>query len=282
MWMEDNRIMYSFYQKDVANKAVINKLSALSENVKVASLTQNLIRRCKNTSEMLPVEERLAVIDRFTEQVLACNYSKEQAKKIVIAGLVGYENMKIAAEKAGGSIHKGAAEGAVERRLKKLVGKSSWFKGSSKQRTRLETTGRRKTGAGGAPDKPLTPVTVLFVPQTPQGALANKLKEKEAWLSMMQQEKTKIVERSGTTIRQLLIRSNPWGQGHCGRPEGECPPCDMCDGKQRCQQRSVLYETFCTRCKEQVDSQKMQVTDNTGNRTVYSALWETYWDQADI
>ena len=64
MWMEDNKIMYSFYQKEVANKAVINKLLALSENVKVASLTQN-------TSELLPVELRLAVIDEFTEQVLA-------------------------------------------------------------------------------------------------------------------------------------------------------------------------------------------------------------------
>ena len=73
MWMEDNKIMYSFYQKEVANKAVINKLSALSENVKVASLTQNLIRRCKNTSELLPVEVRLAVIDEFVEQVLASN-----------------------------------------------------------------------------------------------------------------------------------------------------------------------------------------------------------------
>ena len=51
------------------------------------------------------------------------------------AGLVGYENMKIAAEEAGGSIHKGAAEGAVERRRKKLVGKATWFKGSSKQKT---------------------------------------------------------------------------------------------------------------------------------------------------
>ena len=62
--MEDNKIMYSFYQKEVANKAVINKVLALSENVKVASLTQN-------TSELLPVEMRLAVIDEFTEQVLA-------------------------------------------------------------------------------------------------------------------------------------------------------------------------------------------------------------------
>ena len=47
MWVEDNKVQYSFYQKEVANKAVINKKSALSENVKVASLTQNLIRRSR-------------------------------------------------------------------------------------------------------------------------------------------------------------------------------------------------------------------------------------------
>ena len=172
-------------------------------------------------------------------------------------------------KEAGGSIHKGAAEGAVEQRRKKLVGKSSWFKGSPKQKTRVENTGKRRTGTGDA-DKPLTPVPVLFVPQTPQGALASKLKEKEVWLSMMQQEKTKIVERSGTTIRQLLIRSNPWGQGHCGRPEGECPPCDTGDGKQRCQARSVLYETSCLSCKEASDRAKQLGTENTENRAVYS------------
>ena len=272
MWVEDNKIMYSFYQKEVANKAVINKLSALSENVKVASLTQNLIRRCKNTSELLSMEERLAVIDQFTEQVLACNYSRDQTKKIVSAGLIGYENMKLAANKSGSGIHKGAAEGAVERRRKKLVGKSSWFKSSPKQKARAERPGKRKAEDVG--DKPLSPVAVLFVPQTPQGALAKKLTQQEVWLTQLSQEKIKVVERSGCTIRQLLIRSNPWGQGHCGRPEGECPPCDTGDGKQRCQQRSVLYETFCTRCKERADAladaDRDTDTGNTGNKAVYS------------
>ena len=59
---------------------------------------------------------------------------------------------------------KGVAEGAVERRRKKLVSKSSWFEGSPKQKTRVENTGKRRTGAGDTGDKPLTPVTVLFVP----------------------------------------------------------------------------------------------------------------------
>ena len=80
------------------------------------------------------------------------------------AGLTGYENMKQAAQESGSGIHKGAAEGAVERRRKKLVSKSSWFEGSPKQKTRVENTGKRRTTAGDTGDKPLTPVTVLFVP----------------------------------------------------------------------------------------------------------------------
>ena len=132
------------------------------------------------------------------------------------AGLTGYENMKQAAQESGSGIHKGAAEGAVERRRKKLSGKSSWFKSSPKHKARVERPGRRKIRDVG--DNPLTPVSVLFVPQTPQGALAKQLTQQEVWLTKMSQEKIKVVERSGCTIRQLLIRSNPWGQGHCGRP----------------------------------------------------------------
>ena len=148
------------------------------------------------------------------------------------------------------------------------MGKSSWFKSSPKQKAKVERPGKRREGDVG--DKPLTPVSVLFVPQTPQGALASKLNEQEVWLSMMQQEKTKNVERSGATIRQLLIRSNPWGQGHCGWPEGECPTCDTGDGKQRCQQISVLYESSCSVCKQRTDRARELGTEDTENKAVYS------------
>ena len=173
--------------------------------------------------------------------------------------------MKRAAEESDSGIHKGAAEGAVERRRKKLVGKSSWFKSPPKQKARGERPGKRHVGDVG--DKPMTPVAVLFVPQTPQGTLAKQLTQQEVWLTKMSQEKVKMVERSGCTIRQILIRSNPWSQGHCGRTEGECPTCDTGDGKQNCQQRSVLYESFCLQCKEKVDRQKEQEqgTDMTEN-----------------
>ena len=63
----------------------------------------------------------------------------------------------------------------------------------------------------------------------------------------------KIVERSGSTIKQLLIKSNPWSSGNCGR--SQCHPCETGDGKQTCQQRNVLYEPFCLTCKEASESQ---------------------------
>ena len=236
LWVEENKILYSFYQKEVANKQVIHKKSALSENVKVASLTQNLIRRMKNTSEFLSLGERLAVIEQFTEQVLKSGYSREQTVKIVTAGLVGYENMKVTAEKSGCGLHKNAAEGAVERRRKKLIGKSSWFKSAPKSKTKETRSSQRKAGV--IKPQTQTPVTVLFVSQTPHGALAAKLKEQEIELTKLSKEKVKIVERSGSTIKQLLIKSNPWSSGNCGR--SQCHPCKTGDGKQTCQQRNVL------------------------------------------
>ena len=41
LFVQDNMILYSFFQKPVANKCVIHKQSALGENSKIASHTQN-------------------------------------------------------------------------------------------------------------------------------------------------------------------------------------------------------------------------------------------------
>ena len=65
MFVQDNKVLYSFYQKPVANKCVIHKDSALGMNMKIASHTQNLIRRMKNTSEDVNMETRLAVINKY-------------------------------------------------------------------------------------------------------------------------------------------------------------------------------------------------------------------------
>ena len=49
--MERGRILYKFFSKPMAKKTLIMKNSALGENSKIASLTQEVVRRSKNTSE---------------------------------------------------------------------------------------------------------------------------------------------------------------------------------------------------------------------------------------
>ena len=75
--------------------------------------------------------------------------------------------------------------------------------------------------------------TVLFVEQTRRGVLAAKLREKEKLLYSITGWKLKVVEKSGTTLRQLLVKSNPWSGPKCGRKYRF--PCNSTDkGDSKC------------------------------------------------
>ena len=69
-------------------KEVIMKNSALSENTKMASLSQNLVRRMRNTYSRVPAKIR---VDRYKKNKLyRSGYSKPR-KRIIISGLKGYK-----------------------------------------------------------------------------------------------------------------------------------------------------------------------------------------------
>ena len=66
IWVrKDNIVLYIFYQKPMASNMVIQKRSAMPENMRVATLNQEVIRRMLNTSERLDVEHRVKVIDEY-------------------------------------------------------------------------------------------------------------------------------------------------------------------------------------------------------------------------
>ena len=89
--------------------------------------------------------------------------------------------------------------------------------------------------------------TVLFVPQTPGGVLADMLRQAERQMADILGDTIKIVEKSGVTLRRVLHKSNPWAGVNCGR--GDCLPCRSGDVKD-CTRRNILYETACLQCKE--------------------------------
>ena len=265
-WVSDNKVLYSFYEKPMARKTQIQRKSALGENVKIASLTQNLMRRMKNTSELIPNEERVQIVEEYTTQLRRSGYSVEQTKSIIIAGLKGYETLVNKCLNGKSKMHRSAAEGPKSRKVKKLLGKARWFK----KRKKIEKEKRRKKNQRQSEDKkPPEIVTVMFVPQTPGGALVKRLKIVENEISKLTGERVKIVERGGTQVKQILHKSNPWSQGFCDREN--CLPCLHGDGKQNCFEKNVVYKISCLECADEKNGDKIKAAVYVGqtSRSLY-------------
>ena len=232
IWMEGKKLMYEFYEKPMSAKTVIRRNSALSENTKVASLSQDLIRRMKNTSLDLPIAARVQIVDEFSSKLLTSGYSREQIKKIAIAGLKGFEKAVRSHKEGKRTLHRSAHEGAAGRNRKKLLERSNWFKGKKRSEEEVDeeisrpfppTKNSQRWGSRKVGGNSIKACTVLFVDQTPGGELAARLREKENDLAEITGWKAKIVEKGGTSLQQLLVKSNPWEGGVCGR--NGCEPC---------------------------------------------------------
>ena len=285
---DDNRrgrLLYTFYEKEMTSKFAILKNSALAENTKVSSLTQDLVRRMKNTSEYLNQNTRNEVVDSFCAKLLFSGYKPDQIRRIAIAGLKGYESILKRSKEGKGVLHKSAKEGEKARHRKKLLGKSTWFKqkegGADLEKMKKNSPSKaaswgcrlsdsrvnaKPSSSNHSYGKVIQPSNVLFVPQTPGGGLALMLRQAEAELSLLCGGKVKIVERGGTTMRQILHQTNPWSEDKCDRMK--CLPCSSKeeDKPSRCRQRNIVYKTSCKQCHE-VGKDKMYIGESA--RTSY-------------
>ena len=212
----------------------------------------------KNTSENLPDKERIKIIDEYSSQLGASGYSAAQTRRIITAGLTGYQGLVERVNKGETVIHRSAAEGFNARKRKKLLGPSNWFK--TKQRVQEQTKKKKVKSKSDEPEV----ITVMFVPQTPGGELCKRLQRAEERISKLTGEKVRMVERAGTTVRQLLHRSNHWSGGPCGRDK--CLPCLNGNGKQDCKEKNIVYDITCGNCEA-----KEQKTVYTGmtSRTAF-------------
>ena len=67
--------------------------------------------------------------------------------------------------------------------------------------------------------------TVLFVDQTPGGELAKRLRELLQRLEPTMGFSIRIVERTGTKLKDLFPLNTLWDGMKCER--GDCPPCNQ-------------------------------------------------------
>ena len=230
---------------------MINQL-VKSENAKMQSLSNDLVRRLLNTKEELPPEYRAEVIDHYGVKLRTSGYSMDQTRKILTNGMKGYVAKVRRRRKSGSRIHRTAKESSFDRNRKKLIGRSNWYKGSRKnedeEQSNVQKTGRGAPGSSlGAVDKTIKTRAVLFVDQTPKGELAKLVREHLHKLEGVMGFRLRVVERTGRNILSNFQQTRTWSGLQCGREE--CVTCHQ-GGEElpNCTRSGVVYESICTTC----------------------------------
>ena len=138
--------------------------------------------------------------------------------------------------------------GRKTRRVKKLTGKSSWFKKPKNPYTVSYSSSKTKKRwpKKNNPDKlsDIPPESVLFIPFTSKSGLKRSLQEVEARFNKLGFGKVGIVETIGNKLNQQLSNTAPWTQDPCGRQD--CQPCKHKPGS--CLKRNCTYKVSCNLC----------------------------------
>ena len=256
-------IFYEFYRKPMANRQVMLYRSAMPEQVKRTTLSQEVIRILRNCHPKLPWEEKVAHLNAFTERLRDSGYPERMRAQIVWSGLNGYNRMKEVENNGGRPVNRLKGYEKSKRRKEKYKKTETWYKNDIYS-------------------------TVLFVPCTPRSTLAKRLREVEIRGREDRGWGVKIVEMGGQTLRSHLSKSNPWPIRTCG--DRRCFPCRDEKGGN-CRRKNVGYCITCNICKAEYHGETSRNMFSRGeehlraleNKTKDSVLWNhsTTYHQGD-
>ena len=213
---EKDVILHEFYYKEVATKAVTHARSAMPSNMKRTTMTQELLRIMLRCSPELKREVVIHHLDNCMLRMQYSGYSQRFRTTTLKSAIKAYKEIK-RKDKAG---------------IQPMYRKKSWRKeGREIEKRRKKSNWFRKGGFR----------SVVFVPATPGSTLRKKYEE------IIQKSKIpiKVVERSGTTVKQKVQRSNPFASKHCADKDN----CMVCrTGGSGCRKEGINYRITCDQC----------------------------------
>ena len=110
--------------------------------------------------------------------------------------------------------------------------------------------------------------SILFVEQTENGELAKRLRDLVLRMAPTMGFSVKVVERTGTTLRNKLPQSNLWEGAPCGRDD--CTTCLQESERQvPCTRRSLVYENVCKKCNKGAGGKEEVKVENPEIPSIY-------------
>ena len=230
---ENNRLDFEFYEKKTKNPKVILASSAISWSKKRTILTQEGLRRLRNTAIPLGEEVQNGHLSNFMLKLKKSGYDKKFRIEILKSVKSAYKKMVEADE-----------QGEIP-----LYRSSEWKKANPRKlRNKSRIDWWNKKG-------PIKYSTVLFVPPTPGSALCKKMQAVEKSINMNSSSRIKVVEKGGKKLKDILVQANPYKPNPCEKKI--CPVCHETKftkpvekDKINCNLNNVGYRWACITCKE--------------------------------
>ena len=94
IWCEENRVMYTFYKKDISSKYTILKRSALYNNVKRDTCFMEAIRRILHVSECLPWSHTVKHLNDFSNCMMISGYSQVECYHVIAGAIERVKKIK--------------------------------------------------------------------------------------------------------------------------------------------------------------------------------------------
>ena len=274
VWIEAMEIWYQFFQKPMSNNVVLQEKTALSDNVKLSSLTEEVVRRLKHTRYELPDSYRMDTLEDLSQRMSNSGHKPLYTKRILATGIAKFERMVRNSlldetDKEYKPLHQPSGRCKL-RMKKKAMAKENWFRGKEKSEDEKQAHISPKDGKPlktKTAQKNLQATTVMFLPNTKGGILLKKMKENEEKLAAMTGFKVSYTETAGTKLGRIfsldLAKDQP-----CGRPVEKCSQCNTWgEGKPNCKARCITYESRCTVCNPDNPNSKPTVSNHQEGET---------------
>ena len=264
----DRLIMYEHFEKTMATNLLVEAKSALSMEVKQATLSEEVARRLRNTSLRLDPARRMEILERACVKMKTSGHSEEIIRQAVEQGIRAFDNKikrsRLDVQDPGFQplFPKAGWKKDIKSREKALK-RGNWFRGkvdkepweelpTSRSSSRIFKKKKPFQGAGKSKLKKAAS-TVVFVPSTKGSMLVKSLREEEDRMEILTGFRVKYQEAGGSPLSNAFDKNLGTGQP-CGREE--CPICKQVGTGEDCKSRNIMYESKCKLCNPPTNPQE--------------------------
>ena len=143
MWSEESGLRHSFYEKEMRSQILTMKNSSQSEQSKYSILVNELTRRFEVMDNKILIDEKIEIIDHYTQQLVNSGYAGEQIRDIIETSLKGIKR-KEERRKFAPSKYRSAEETLGDRNVKKPTEATSWYRENDNEKEEVENALKRR------------------------------------------------------------------------------------------------------------------------------------------